>query len=55
MATLAEYKKEHPEYQNIPDITLAESLYEKVYKGKIDEESFYQQVFHDIKKPAFAG
>ena len=51
MATLAEYKKEHPEYQNIPDITLAESLYEKVYKGKIDEESFYQQVFPDIKKP----
>jgi len=51
MATLAEYKKEHPEYQNIPDITLAESLYEKVYKGKIDEESFYQQIFPDIKKP----
>ena len=43
-----EANKYHLEYANIPDVTLAEQLYKKVYKGKIEEEDFYKQVFPDI-------
>ena len=53
MATINEYKKQHPEYANIPDVTLAEQLYKKVYKGKIEEEDFYKQVFPDIAQKKF--
>ena len=35
MSEIAKYKKQHPEYRNIPDIELAEILYEKAYKGRI--------------------
>ena len=37
MASISDYKKQHPEYRNIPDLQLAEIMYEKAYKGKIDE------------------
>jgi hypothetical protein len=48
MSSIADYKKQHPEYANIPDIKLAETLYEKAYKGKIDESDFYKQAFPNI-------
>jgi len=43
--TIAQIKKEYPEYKNVPDIKLAESLYNKYYKGKLDEDNYYAQVF----------
>tara|TARA_B100000029_G_C17591718_1_gene962730 strand:- start:43 stop:2769 length:2727 start_codon:yes stop_codon:yes gene_type:complete len=51
--TIAEIKKEYPVYKNIPDVELADKIYDKYYKGKIDEESYFQQVFPNIKtKPS---
>ena len=49
MTKIAEYKKQYPEYENIPDVKLAEALYNRVYKGKIEENEFYKQVFPDIE------
>ena len=34
MSTISDYKKKHPEYANIPDLDLAEVLFEKVYNNK---------------------
>ena len=48
MASISDYKKQHPEYANIPDLELAEILYEKAYKGKIDETEFYKIAFPEI-------
>ena len=48
MASISDYKKQHPEYRNIPDLQLAEIMYEKAYKGKIDETEFYKLAFPDI-------
>ena len=45
MSKISDYKKQHPEYANIPDVELAEILYEKVYKGRIDETEFYKFAF----------
>ena len=35
MSKIAEYKKQHPEYRNIPDLELADRLYQVAYKGKM--------------------
>ena len=48
MASISDYKKQHPEYRNIPDLQLAEILYEKAYKGKISETEFYKLAFPEI-------
>ena len=46
--TIEQYKKENPESANIPDRKLAEDLYEKNFKGKMDETTFYKTVFPQI-------
>ena len=48
MSSIADYKKQHPEYVNIPDLELAEILYKKAYKGKINETDFYKIAFPQI-------
>jgi len=48
--SIQDYKKENPELVNVPDLKLAEDLYEKKFKGKIDEETFYKTVFPNIQK-----
>jgi hypothetical protein len=48
MASISDYKKQHPEYRNIPDLQLAEIMYEKAYKGKISETEFYKLAFPEI-------
>ena len=48
MSEIAKYKKQHPEYRNIPDIELAEILYEKAYKGRMNESEFYEFAFPEI-------
>ena len=51
MSTISDYKKLHPEYANIPDLDLAESLYEKVYKNKgIDKSTFFKKAFPQISE-----
>ena len=51
MSTISDYKKKHPEYANIPDLDLAESLYEKVYKNKgIDKSTFFKKAFPQISE-----
>jgi hypothetical protein len=43
MATLAEFRAQYPQYDNVPDITLADSLYQKFYSNmpKLD---FYKSI-----------
>ena len=48
MSEIAKYKKQHPEYRNIPDLQLAEILYEKAYKGRMNESEFYEFAFPEI-------
>ena len=53
MSKISEYKQQHPEYRNIPDLELAEKLYEKYYKGKISETNFYELAFPNIAAERF--
>ena len=54
MASISDYKKQHPEYTNIPDLELAEALYERVYeKEGVDETLFYQLAFPNIAAQKF--
>ena len=48
MSKIAEYKKQHPEYRNIPDLELADRLYQVAYKGKMSETDFYELAFPEI-------
>jgi len=51
MSTISDYKKKHPEYANIPDLDLAEVLFEKVYKNKgIDKSTFFKKAFPQISE-----
>jgi hypothetical protein len=47
--TIADIKKEFEAYSNIPDLQLADALYNKYYKGKINENEFYSKAFPNIK------
>ena len=47
--SIQDYKKENPELVNVPDLKLAEDLYEKKFKGKIDEETFYKTAFPEVE------
>ena len=51
--SIEEYKEQNPDAANIPDLKLAEQLYEKNFEGKIDETKFYEKAFPKItaKKP----
>ena len=51
--SIEEYKEQNPDAANIPDLKLAEQLYEKNFEGKIDETKFYEKAFPEItaKKP----
>jgi len=41
MTTIADLKKQYPEYADIPDVKLAGALYQKYYSDK-DEDEFYK-------------
>ena len=53
MSKIYEYKQQHPEYRNIPDLELAEKLYETYYKGKMSETEFYELSFPNIAAERF--
>ena len=43
MATLAEFRAQYPQYDAVPDLTLADSLHEKFY-AKIPKMDFYKTI-----------
>jgi hypothetical protein len=43
MATLAEFRAQYPQYDTVPDLTLADSLHEKFY-SKIPKIEFYKTI-----------
>jgi hypothetical protein len=43
MATLAEFRAQYPQYDSVPDITLADSLHEKFY-AKMPKMEFYKTI-----------
>ena len=53
MSKISEYKQQHPQYRNIPDLELAEKLYETYYKGKMSETNFYELAFPNIAAERF--
>lgn len=44
MATLIEFRQENPEYNNIPDVVLADALHQKFYADKIPRNDFFKQL-----------
>jgi|TARA_Y100000310_G_scaffold339749_1_gene433424 hypothetical protein len=48
MITIRQLKEEYPQYAHIPDVELAEKLYDKYYDGKIEKNNFFQKVFPNI-------
>jgi len=53
MSKISEYKQQYPRYRNIPDLELAEKLYETYYKGKMSETNFYELAFPNIAAERF--
>jgi hypothetical protein len=43
MATLAEFRVQYPQYDNVPDLKLADSLYDKFY-SKMPKMDFYKSI-----------
>lgn len=46
--SIAEIKKENPYYENVPDIKLADTIYDKYYKESVSKEDFYLNAFPDL-------
>jgi hypothetical protein len=44
MATLIEFRQQNPEYNNVPDVVLADALHQKFYADKISKPDFYQKL-----------
>ena len=44
MATLIEFRQENPEYNNVPDVVLADALHQKFYVDKIPRDDFFKQL-----------
>ena len=45
--TLKEFRKNNPEYNDIPDLELADKFYKKFYSDQ-DETEYYKKLFPDI-------
>ena len=41
---LQEFRKKYPQYNDVPDKQLADSLYEKFYASAITKDDFYSQI-----------
>ena len=49
MKSIAQFKKENPQYENEPDLKLVDFLYTKYYKDRgVDETEFYKLAFPNI-------
>ena len=45
--TLNEFRKQYPQYNDVPDMELADQLYDKYYQD-IDKNTYYKQLFPKI-------
>ena len=54
MITISQLKKQYPQYEEIPDVELAEKLYDKYYSDKIDKNNFFEKVFPNISQSKIA-
>ena len=46
---IKDFKEKYPYYKNVPDLELAEKLYEKYYRGRdVDETEYYKRLFPEI-------
>ena len=45
--TLDEFRKNNPEYNDIPDLELADRFYKKYYSD-LDETEYYEKLFPNI-------
>lgn len=50
--TIPQFKKQYPQYKDIPDEELAEKFYNKYYKGKISIEDFKNKVLPTAEQKA---
>ena len=49
MESITKYKKDNPIYKNVPDIELADFMYNKFYKEKeVSKENFYLNAFPEL-------
>jgi len=46
--SITEIKKENPYYQNVPDLKLADTIYDKYYKDKVSKEDYYLNAFPEL-------
>ena len=46
--TLDEFRKNNPEYNDIPDLELADRFYKKYYSD-LDETEYYEKLFPNIE------
>ena len=44
MATLIEFRQQNPEYNNVPDLALADALHQKFYADKIPRPDFFKKL-----------
>jgi hypothetical protein len=44
MATLIEFRQQNPEYNNVPDLALADALHQKFYADKISRPDFFKKL-----------
>lgn len=44
MATLIEFRQQNPEYNNVPDVALADALHQKFYADRISRPDFYKKL-----------
>ena len=46
--SIEQIKKENPYYANVPDLKLADAIYDKYYKDKVSEEDYYLNAFPNL-------
>ena len=51
--TLTEFRKTYPQYNDVPDLELADKLHDKYYQD-IDKNEYYKSLFPDIAQVKIA-
>ena len=46
--SIQDIKKENPYYANVPDLELADRIYDKYYKDKVNKEDYYLNAFPNL-------
>jgi hypothetical protein len=48
--SIQDIKKENPYYANVPDLELADRIYDKYYKDKVNKEDYYLNAFPNLAR-----